>query len=69
MQNGIVMFYNKDKGLGVIVQKDGGNIVVCESGIDGPFLEEGDIVHFDVAQDDGTTCAANVKKYGSIFSA
>ena len=52
MANGIVKWFNPDKGFGFIEQEDGPDVFVHHSGINsaGKTLDEGDRVTFDIEQ-------------------
>ncbi len=63
MANGIVKWFNDNKGFGFIEQEDGPDVFVHFSGIntDGfKTLDEGDRVTFDIEQGPKGPAAANV---------
>ncbi len=63
MANGIVKWFNSNKGFGFIEQEDGPDVFVHYSGIDGggyKTLEEGDRVSFDIEQGEKGPAAVNV---------
>ncbi len=63
MANGIVKWFNSNKGFGFIEQEDGPDVFVHYSGIDGggyKTLEEGDKVSFDIEQGEKGPAAINV---------
>ncbi len=63
MANGIVKWFNSNKGFGFIEQEDGPDVFVHYSGIDGggyKTLEEGDKVSFDIEQGEKGPAAVNV---------
>ena len=63
MANGIVKWFNSNKGFGFIEQEDGPDVFVHYSGIDGggyKTLEEGDRVAFDIEQGEKGPATVNV---------
>ncbi|MFO7984352.1 MAG: cold-shock protein [Desulfatiglandaceae bacterium] len=63
MANGIVKWFNDQKGYGFIEQEDGPDVFVHHSGIDGSgfkSLREGDQVSFDIEQGKKGPAATNV---------
>ncbi len=67
MTSGIVMFYNQDRGLGIISSGKNDKIIVCQNDLEQTQLKEGDKVNFDITQNNGSRCAVNIKKNGTIF--
>ena len=66
MQEGIVKWFNADKGFGFISQENGDDVFVHFSAIQGDgfkSLEEGQRVTFEVVQGPKGPQAANVSKY------
>jgi CspA family cold shock protein len=64
MTNGIVKWFNDQKGYGFIEQEDGPDVFVHHSAIDASgfrSLNEGDRVSFDIEQGQKGLSAANVK--------
>ncbi len=64
-ENGVVKWFNENKGYGFISRDSGGDIFVHYSAIDGSgfrTLEEGDRVEFEVAQGQKGPAAGDVKK-------
>lgn len=64
MANGIVKWFNEQKGYGFIEQEDGPDVFVHFSGIDASgfkSLNEGDRVTFDIEQGQKGPSAVNVK--------
>ena len=64
MANGIVKWFNEQKGYGFIEQEDGPDVFVHFSGIDSSgfkSLNEGDRVTFDIEQGQKGPSAVNVK--------
>ena len=64
MANGIVKWFNDQKGFGFIEQEDGPDVFVHHSGITGngfTSLNEGDRVTFDIEQGEKGPKAVNVK--------
>lgn len=65
MTNGIVKWFNDQKGFGFIKKEDGSDIFVHYSGINGKgykTLAEGDSVTFDIEEGDKGPAAKNVQK-------
>jgi len=63
MANGIVKWFNNDKGFGFIEQEDGPDVFVHHSAINADgfkSLNEGDKVTFDIEQGQKGPAAANV---------
>jgi CspA family cold shock protein len=63
MANGVVKWFNSDKGFGFIEQEDGPDVFVHFSAINMPgfkTLNEGDKVTFDIEQGQKGPAAANV---------
>ena len=63
MANGIVKWFNNDKGFGFIEQEDGPDVFVHHSAINADgfkSLNEGDRVTFDIEQGQKGPAAANV---------
>jgi CspA family cold shock protein len=63
MANGIVKWFNEDKGYGFIEQEDGPDVFVHHSGITAAgfkTLKEGDRVRFDIEQGEKGPKAVNV---------
>jgi CspA family cold shock protein len=63
MSNGIVKWFNDQKGYGFIEQEEGGDVFVHHSAINASgfrSLKEGDRVSFDVEQGPKGPSAANV---------
>ena len=63
MANGVVKWFNSDKGFGLIEQEDGPDVFVHFSAINMPgfkTLNEGDKVTFDIEQGQKGPAAANV---------
>ena len=63
MANGIVKWFNDQKGYGFIQQEDGPDVFVHHSGINMPgfkSLKEGDHVTFDIEQGRKGPAAVNV---------
>lgn len=63
MANGVVKWFNSDKGFGFIEQEDGPDVFVHFSAINMPgfkTLNEGDKVSFDIEQGQKGPAAANV---------
>ncbi len=64
MTNGIVKWFNDQKGYGFIEQEDGPDVFVHHTAIDASgfrSLNEGDRVSFDIEQGQKGLSAANVK--------
>jgi len=58
---GTVKFFNKEKGFGFIKADDGKEYFVHQTGLqDGVFVNENDIVEFDVVRGDKGPKAENV---------
>ena len=65
MQNGVVKWFNAEKGYGFIQLDDGDDVFVHYSAIEGEgfkSLEEGQAVSFDVVDGDRGPQASNVVK-------
>ena len=63
MPNGVVKWFNNQKGYGFIEQQDGPDVFVHHSGIDATgfkSLNEGDHVSFDIEQGQKGPAAVNV---------
>ena len=63
MANGVVKWFNSDKGFGFIEQEDGPHVFVHFSAINSSgfkSLKEGDKVTFDIEQGQKGPAAANV---------
>ena len=63
MANGIVKWFNNQKGYGFIEQEDGPDVFVHHSGINSDgfkSLNEGDQVTFDIEQGEKGPAAVNV---------
>ena len=64
MANGIVKWFNNNKGYGFIEQEDGPDVFVHHTGINAEgfrSLNEGDQVTFDIEQGQKGPAAVNVK--------
>ena len=64
MANGVVKWFNNQKGYGFIEQEDGTDVFVHHTGINATgfkTLNEGDRVSFDVEQGKKGLAAVNVK--------
>ena len=64
MANGVVKWFNNQKGYGFIEQEDGSDVFVHHTGINATgfkSLNEGDRVTFDVEQGKKGLAAVNVK--------
>ena len=64
MANGIVKWFNNNKGYGFIEQEDGPDVFVHHTGINSEgfrSLNEGDQVTFDIEQGQKGPAAVNVK--------
>ncbi len=64
MADGIVKWFNDNKGFGFIEQEDGDDVFVHYSAIEGSgfrSLKEGDRVTFDIEEGQKGPAAANVK--------
>ena len=62
MNNGIVKWFNEEKGFGFILQEDGPDVFVHSSNIKDEFhiLSEGEAVEFDIRKSDRGWSAENV---------
>ncbi len=64
-QEGTVKWFSEKKGYGFITKDSGGDVFVHYSGIEGSgykTLAEGQMVSFDVIDDNGREKAENVRK-------
>lgn len=65
MPNGIVKWFNNDKGFGFIEQEEGPDVFVHHTGINASgyrSLDEGDRVSFEIEQGPKGPAATNVTK-------
>lgn len=63
---GTVKFFNRKKGFGFIVSEDGKEYFVHYTGLQqGVFINDNDVVSFDVEEGDRGPKAVNVKKLDS----
>lgn len=61
MPQGKVKWFNTEKGYGFIEQEGGSDLFVHANDIEGPALQEGDAVEFEIGEGKKGPCAKEVK--------
>ncbi len=61
MPKGTVKWFNPSKGYGFISQEEGKDIFVHKNEVQG-YIEEGDVVEYEIGEGQKGPCAVNVKK-------
>lgn len=63
MAQGTVKWFSPDKGFGFIAQNEGGDdIFVHHSEVQNGYLQEGDVVEYEIGEGRKGPCATNVHK-------
>ena len=65
MSQGTVKWFNSQKGYGFIEQENGKDIFIHQNEVTG-FINEGDLVDFEIGQGQKGPCALKVKKAAEI---